>query len=196
MIWLGRLCVALCVLLLTAAGVVSVGAVRSMPQLDGQLKLANLSGPVQVRRDLADVTNIEAGSALDAWKALGFVLRSRGHYVTLKWPNDLLLDGARTLGIVRVAERQLARLPEASRAALQAYADGIAQAQATGASGQSPEFRLLGVKPAPWTPVDSVGWALMMALDLGGNWGNEVARFAAAQKLSTEQLKLHFTFLF
>ena len=202
MIWLGRLCVSLCIVLLAAGGVVSVGAVRSLPQLDGQLKLKPLSGPVQVRRDLADVTHIEAGTALDAWRALGFVHAQergwqlefnrrlmRGELSEILGPATLETDKLlRTLGIARVAERQLARLPEATRAALQAYADGIAQAQATGAAGHSPEFRLLGVKAAPWTPADSVGWALMMALDLGGNWGNEAARFAAAQKLSTEQL--------
>ncbi|MBM3386574.1 MAG: penicillin acylase family protein, partial [Betaproteobacteria bacterium] len=39
-----------------------------------------------------------------------------------------------------------------------------------------------------WTAEDSVGWSLMMALDLGGNWGHEAARFSLAQVLDTEQL--------
>jgi penicillin amidase len=33
-----------------------------------------------------------------------------------------------------------------------------------------------------------VGWALMMALDLGGNWGAEFARLSILQKLSTDEL--------
>ncbi|MEG1456789.1 MAG: penicillin acylase family protein, partial [Comamonas sp.] len=60
----------------------------------------------------------------------------------------------------------------------------------------TPEFLLLGVTPgrdggrdgAPWSPEDSVGWALMMALDLGGNWGNEFARLALLRGLDTDRL--------
>ncbi|MGI9135198.1 MAG: penicillin acylase family protein, partial [Rhodoferax sp.] len=37
-------------------------------------------------------------------------------------------------------------------------------------------------------PQDSVGWSIMMALDLGGNWGTEFARLSAARKLPTERL--------
>ena len=202
MIWFGRLLLALVLVVLLAGGVLTVGAVRSLPQLDGQLRLQGLSQPVQVRRDAADVTHIEAASVLDAWRALGFVhAQERGWQLEF---NRRLMRGElsevlgaatletdklmRTLGIARVAAQQLARLPAATQAALQAYAEGIAQAQAQGLASQSPEFRVLGVQPGPWTPADSVGWGLMMALDLGGNWGNEAARFAAAQTLSTEQL--------
>jgi len=202
MVWLGRLAVALVMLVLIAGGVVSVGAVRSLPTLDGQLQLKGLSAAVQVRRDGADVTHIEAQSALDAWRALGFAHAQergwqlefnrrlmRGELSEILGPATLDTDKLmRTLGIARVAERQLARLPESTRVALQAYADGIAQARAVGQAGQSPEFRLLGVQPGAWTPADSVGWALMMALDLGGNWGNEAARLAALQTLDTERL--------
>ena len=66
---------------------------------------------------------------------------------------------------------------------------------ASGAQADSPEFKLLGLKPQAqatkgefWTPQDSVGWALMMALDLGGNWGNEFARLSVARPLDTGRL--------
>ena len=48
-----------------------------------------------------------------------------------------------------------------------------------------PEFHILGIKPGEWTPQDSLGWSLMMALDLGGNWGQEFARLSALQDVST-----------
>ncbi len=41
-----------------------------------------------------------AGLPLAIGVALADLLRSRGHYVTLKWPNDLLLDGAKLGGIL------------------------------------------------------------------------------------------------
>ena len=202
MVWLGRLLLLGVMALLGLGAWVSVSMVRSLPQLDGQTALPGLSAAVLVRRDASDVTHIEARSAMDVWRALGFV-----HAQERAWQlefNRRLMRGQlsevlgaatldtdklmRTLGIIAAAERQLARLPAATRAALQAYAEGVGAAHRSGAAGLSPEFRLLGVQPGPWTAADSVGWALMMALDLGGNWGNEAARFAAARHLSTPQL--------
>ena len=51
-----------------------------------------------------------------------------------------------------------------------------------------PEFHVLDVKPGEWTALDSMGWAIMMALDLGGNWGNEFARFTALEAIDTKAL--------
>ena len=205
--WLARAGLVALMALLAAGGVVNVAALRSLPQLDGQLSLKGLTAEVKVTRDAADVTHIEAASALDAWRAIGFIhAQERGWQLEF---NRRLMRGElseilgaatldtdklmRTLGIMQAAREQLKGLSEPTRAALQAYSDGIAQAHAVGAAGRSPEFRILGVKAGgtvgmPWIPEDSVGWALMMALDLGGNWGNEFARFSASQVLNHEQL--------
>jgi penicillin amidase len=192
---------------LAAGGVLMVQTLHSLPRLQGALQLPGLSAAVQVQRDASDVTHIEGASAPDVWRALGFVHAQergwqlefnrrlmRGELSEILGPATLDTDKLmRTLGIVQAARVQLQGLSEPTRAALQAYSDGIVQAHAVGAAGRSPEFRLLGVRAGgaqgqPWTPEDSVAWALMMALDLGGNWGNEFARFSAAQVLSTEQL--------
>ncbi len=207
MAWLWRALVALVVLVLAAGGVLMAQMQRSLPQLDGQLALPGLKAPVQVGRDASDVLHIQAGSARDAWRALGFVHAQergwqlefnrrlmRGELSEILGPSTLGTDKLmRTLGIMAVARQQLAGLSPRTREALQAYSEGIAAAHASGAAGRSPEFRLLrtragGQGGAPWSPEDSVGWSLMMALDLGGNWGNEAARFSLAQVLSTEQL--------
>ena len=205
--WIGRACVALVVLLLTAGGALMVQMMRSLPQLDGQRQLAGLGAAVQVSRDAADVLHIRAANAADAWRALGFVHAQergwqlefnrrlmRGELSEILGPATLDTDKLmRTLGLMQAARQQLAGLSETSRLALQAYSEGVVAAHASGAAGHSPEFRLLGVKAGgqggqAWTPEDSMAWALMMALDLGGNWGNEAARFSLAQVLSTEQL--------
>jgi len=54
-----------------------------------------------------------------------------------------------------------------------------------------PEFTILrtqtgGKSGVAWGPIDSVAWALMMALDSGGNWGNEFARLSADKTLDTQ----------
>ncbi len=205
--WIARLALALLVSALALGGVVMVQAIHSLPRLDGALALGGLSQPVQVRRDASDVTHIEGSSALDVWRALGFVHAQErgwqlefnrrlmhGELSEILGPSTLDTDKLmRTLGIMQMARVQLQGLSPHTRAALQAYSEGIAQAHASGAAGRSPEFRLLGTRAGgasgqPWTPEDSVGWSLMMALDLGGNWGNEFARFSALQVLPTERL--------
>ncbi|MFO0106869.1 MAG: penicillin acylase family protein [Burkholderiales bacterium] len=205
--WIGRLVLLLLAAVLVAGGALAVHLLRSLPQLDGQLKLAGLSGDVTVTRDAADVTHIEGASALDTWRALGFVhAQERGWQLEF---NRRLMRGElseilgaatldtdklmRTLGIIGMAQKQLKGLSPATQAALQAYSDGIQNAWASGAVRPSPEFKILGTvaggpKGQAWSPEDSLGWALMMALDLGGNWGQEFARLSASQVLNHEQL--------
>lgn len=205
--WLWRTCVALLMAVVVAGGVIVTQLRAHWPQIDGQLPLKGLSAGVDIRRDASDVTHIQASSALDAWRALGFVHAQErgwqlefnrrlmhGELSEMLGPATLDIDKTmRTLGIMQVAARQFERLSPLSKAALQAYSEGIVAAHRSGAAGLSPEFRILGVKagngsdPA-WSPQDSVAWALMMALDLGGNWGNEAARFALLQKMSTNEL--------
>ena len=205
--WITRSLLVLLIAVLSTGGVLMVQTLHSLPRLDGQLQLRGLSEPVQVRRDAADVTHIEGQGVLDVWRALGFVHAQergwqlefnrrlmRGELSELLGPATLDTDKLmRTLGIVQAARQQLAQLSPLTRAALQSYSEGIAEAHASGAAGRSPEFRLLntragGAQGVAWSPEDSVGWSLMMALDLGGNWGNEFARFSALQVLPTERL--------
>ncbi|MCE2782169.1 penicillin acylase family protein [Limnohabitans sp.] len=205
--WIGRLVLLLLASVLVAGGVLAVHLLRSMPQLDGQLKLAGLSGHVTITRDAADVTHIEGANALDTWRALGFVhAQERGWQLEF---NRRLMRGElseilgaatldtdklmRTLGIIGMAQKQLKGLSPATQAALQAYSEGIQNAWQSGAVRPSLEFKILGtvaggLKGQAWSPEDSLGWALMMALDLGGNWGQEFARLSASQVLNHEQL--------
>jgi penicillin amidase len=205
--WFGRLALLLTLVALLAGAVFSVQMVRSLPALDGQHTLPGLSSPVMVRRDGADVTHIEAASALDAWRAMGHVHAQergwqlefnrrlmRGQLSEILGPSTLDTDKLmRTLGLIQAARQQLQKMPPEVLAALQAYSEGVNAAHLSGQAAGSPEFRLLGVpahhaqNPA-WTPEDSMGWALAMALDLGGNWGQEFARLSASQVLDTERL--------
>ena len=207
MTWFKRIlwvCLALVILLGLA---LAVYVNRSFPAVNGELKIAGLKQPVTVARDAADVTHIKAQSAADAWFAIGYVhAQERGWQLEF---NRRVMHGElseafgaatletdkllRTLGILRAAERQWQALPAEGRDAMQAYSDGINAFYGQSSQALSPEFHILRVKPGgasakPWTPQDSLGWSLMMALDLGGNWGNEFARLSAARGLSTDQL--------
>ncbi len=207
MSWFKRACVALVGLCLLAGAAVAVYMLRAMPALDGKLHAQGLRDAVWVRRDAADVTHIDARTPQDAWFAIGYVhaqertwqleFNRRVMHGTLSevfgpatLDTDKLLRG---LDIRGAARRQYAALPAEAREALQAYSAGIQAFHARRPQALPPEFALLGVRPGgdegvAWSPEDSVGWALMMALDLGGNWGKEFARLSLARVLDTERL--------
>ena len=207
MIWFKRTLGLIVLLLLAVAIVSAIYGYRAFPKLDGELRVKGLAATVEVTRDAADVTHIRAKSPRDAWFSLGYVhAQERGWQLefnrrvmhgelseifgaaTLETDKLLL-----TLGIMQAAERQWKNLPSEGRDAVQAYSDGINAFYAGSGQALQPEFHILGVTPGgklgnPWSVLDSLGWSLMMALDLGGNWGNEMARLSAARVLKTEQL--------
>ena len=90
----------------------------------------------------------------------------------------------RALGVRRAAAAQWAQASAESRAAILGL-HGRRQrlpARARCARGR-PSSSLLGLQPEPWTPEDSIAWAIMMAWDLGGNWSTELLRMRLALKL-------------
>ena len=207
--WIRRLVLAVLFTGLLAGSVASLYVLRSLPTMDGQLTLTGLRHPVDVRRDESDVTHVVGSDPRDVWMALGYVHAQertwqldfnrrvmRGRLSEVLGPATLETDILmRTLGIRQAAQAQYDLLPEEARAALQAYSAGVNAFHADRRQALSPEFLLLGIDPAQearagtyWDPVDSVGWSLMMALDLGGNWGNEIARLSALQVLDTDRL--------
>lgn len=175
---------------------------RSFPRLDGEMRVPGLAAAVLVRRDASDVAHIQAQSMADAYFAVGWVhAQERGWQLEFNRRvmhgelSEVLGAGTletdkllRTLGIMRSAQVQWERLPNDAKALLQAYAKGINGFHAEAGQALPPEFHILGTRPGAWTPQDSMGWALMMALDLGGNWGNEFARLSALQRIDTQAL--------
>jgi penicillin G amidase len=205
--WGRRVWQTLLLLLLVLAGAAAFYVYRALPKLDGEVRAAGLGAPVQVQRDAADVAHISAQTPRDAWFGLGWVhAQERGWQLEFNRRvmrgelSEALGDATletdkllRTLGVMRAARAQLAGLPAEAQEALRAYSDGINAFHATSGQALPPEFHVLGIRPGgasgvAWSPEDSVGWSIMMALDLGGNWGNELARLSSARVLPTERL--------
>ena len=193
------------------AGVVALVFYRqhSLLQTDGELPISGLRHAVQVHRDASDVTHILAKDPRDAWMAMGYVhAQERGWQMEF---NRRIMRGTlsevfgeatlstdrtlRALGIHRAAATQMAGVSAEAMAAATAYSQGVNAFFANRQQALSPEFQIFGIDPREeatagtyWEPVDSMAWSLMMALDLGGNWGNEVARLTALQVLDTPAL--------
>ncbi|CAN5382015.1 penicillin acylase family protein [soil metagenome] len=175
----------------------------SQPQFDGKIRLQGPAAAIDIVRDAEGIPHIFAKSTSDAYFALGFV-----HAQDRLWqlemnrriaagrvaeivgaaglPTDRFL---RTLGIRRNAEAILANLSPDTRAALDAYSNGINAYLSNRSGPLPPEFLITGASaPAPWQPLDSVSWQTMMAWDLGANWTQELLRMRLSQKLSLAQI--------
>jgi len=192
--------VLLLVLILVAGAATGVVLVRRpLPQTSGELRVAALTGTVEVIRDDRGIPQLYADSLDDLMLAQGFVhaqerffeMDVRRH-VTAGRLSELFGratletdEVVRTIGWRRVAERELAVLQPETRRALESYADGVnAYLASRGPSELAVEYSMLrlgGVEytPEEWTPVDSLAWLKAMAWDLRGNMTDEVGRVLA-----------------
>jgi penicillin amidase len=162
----------------------------SLPQLDGTLHIASLTHPVVVRRDGHGVPHISAADMDDLIVAQGYVtaqdrlwqmdmLRryAAGDLAEILGPGVVEHDRAqRILEIGRAADAALAAMDPADRRFLDDYARGV-NAYIAQAQGHLPaEFRLLGYRPQPWQPRDSMLVALNLAETLSMDAPTKLAR--------------------
>ena len=90
----------------------------------------------------------------------------------------------RTLGLARPPSARWPSCTPPTLALLEAYAAGVNAAIAGYGLALPPEFLLLRHRPEPWRPVDSLLFQKLMALDLSGNWREELLRARLAQRLT------------
>ena len=173
---------------------------RSLPQVDGRLRLACLDEPVEVVRDRYGILHVYARSRLDLVRAQGYVhAQDRlfqmegirrfawGRLSELAGPRTLELDrAARRLRLRWAAERDHEACDPEAAALLEAYCEGV---NAFLARGPRPfELRLARVRPEPWTPLDTHAPGAMLAMSLSGNWETELMRARLRARLSEERV--------
>ena len=199
---------ALVVLMLLAAAASLLAVLwNTVPASSGTIGIAGLNGPVDIIRDREGVPHIFATTVDDLGAALGFV-----HAQERLWQMELMRRAGqgrlseifgertvasdiflRTLDLNGHAERSFAALPQDSKALLEAHARGvnafINQATSSLAPRLPPEFLLLRHRPEPWRPVDGILAAKMMALTLGTNLDEEIARLSySAEGLNSAEI--------
>lgn len=202
--WFVRIFAGLLLLAGAAAVILYIVARLSLPGLDGTIKVAqSLAGPVEILRDRHAVAHIRGASRMDAAFGLGYahaqdrlwqmeVQRrvAAGRLAEIFGRQALNTDKfIRTLGIRRKAVTAFAALLPETQDYLQAYANGVNAFLETRPGPLPPEFLIFEISPEPWTPADSLGWLKMMAWDLGGNWGSELARLGLTRRLSKQQIE-------
>jgi penicillin G amidase len=157
----------------------------SLAQLEGAQALPGLAEPVRVLRDELGTVTIDAASANDMARALGFV-HAQDRYFQM----DLLrrmaagelseLVGAAALPVDRAhrahrfrarAERAIAALTPAERARIEAYRDGV-NAGLQALSTRPWEYLVLRSEARAWRSEDSALVIYAMFFDLNSNGAN------------------------
>ncbi len=174
----------------------------SLPQTAGTIAVPGLGGEVAIVRDRDGIVTIRADSEADAFRALGFahaqdrlfqmeMMRriGAGRLAEVAGADGLNLDKVmRILGLYRLAEAEAAALPDEMRKTVDAYAAGVNAYLETHSGALPPEFQLMGMSPEPWRPADSIVWGKLMAMQLSGNWSEELLRYRLSGVLPPAQL--------
>ncbi len=177
---------------------------RPWPQTDGTVAVNGLESEVTIIRDDWGIPHIYAANTHDLFFAQGYVHAQdrfwqmefwrrigTGRLSELMGPATLKQDRfLRTVGLHRTAAQELPRLSPEVRAALSDYAAGVNAYISTHRNRLGLEFTILGLtgveyEPEPWTPLNTLTWAKVMAWDLGGNMNAELTRAYVAARLGT-----------
>ncbi len=207
--WLIRTLEGLAVIVVVILIAVGVLIWRAFPDVQGETVIAGLDAPAQVIRDIDGVPHITAETSHDLFLTQGYV-----HAQDRFWQMDFWrhvsggrlseLFGAsqvdadsflRTLGFHRIAAQEYEAADDELRGILDAYAEGV-NAYLDERSGVRLSFEYLvvgiqnpGYEPDPWTPVDTLAWAKVMAWDLRASLDAEIERSVLSQTIPLEQVE-------
>ncbi|WP_081649635.1 penicillin acylase family protein [Fodinicurvata sediminis] len=178
----------------------------SLPNTKGDVETAGLSAPVDILRDSNGLVTIQAQNLEDGAYGLGYVHAQerltqmelmrrigRGQLSEVIGKAGVASDRLmRTLGFGRQSDRAITYLEQDTLSLLQAYADGVNAFLQQGSSPLPLEMALLGIEPEPWEPSDSVLWGKMMAIQLSGNWRQELRNARLDSVLTPDQMRTLF----
>ena len=174
------------------------------PLRSGEVSLANLQAPVNVRYDERGVPHIQAQNEIDMYRTLGYVHAqdrlfqmemvrrlARGELAAILGPKLLDSDRLfRTLGIRAHADAYVAKMDHNTLAsqALTAYLDGINQYQNTHPAPL--EFDILGIPKRAFTAADTLSVAGYMAYSFAAAFRTEPVLTYVRDQLGVDYLKV------
>ncbi len=171
-------------------GYVVMKARASLPQLEGSVVLAGLSGNVEVSRTALAVPHLQGGDIRDLVRAMGFV-HAQDRFFQMELARRLgagrlaelfgaeLIEQdrlARRMGLAEAAAAELARTSPIGIEILDSYAAGVNAFRQDHEGRLSPELELLGHIPEPWSAVDSLIIAKWFSYLLSSNASVELLR--------------------
>lgn len=200
--------IVLVVLSLAAGGSVYYLSHRAFPQTSGEIRVPGLNSPVDVYRDAYGIPQVYASTPHDLFFAQGYLHAQDRFWQMDFWrhigsarlsemfgKSELKTDEfLRTLGWARLVQQELDSIDPQSKALLQSYADGVnAYLADHHGSALSLEYSILKLlspsyQVEPWTPLNTLTWAKVMAWDLGGGIDTEIRNAILLKTLTPQQL--------
>jgi penicillin G amidase len=173
---------------------------RPLPKTSGRLRVRGLEAPIDVLRDRFGVPHVTARSSVDLSFALGFChgqdrlwqleffrRATAGRLAEFAGAEALPADKLmRTIGMRRVAEREVGELSNILRGLLDSYAAGV-NAAIEAAAALPIEFQLVRLVPEPWAAVDLLAASKLMAFGLSTNWELELYRLQLVRDAGPER---------
>lgn len=177
-----------------AAGAGMLWASRSQAPADGTMQIAGLGGEVTITRDRNGVPHIKARTRGDVAAGLGFahaqdrlwqmdVSRMAGQGRLSEMFGDATISTdiwLRTMAIHEAAAASMNVMDADTMAMLEGYARGVnawmERNPQVFSARLPPEYLILGYRPEPWTPVDTLTSIKMMSISLAENLGEEALR--------------------
>ena len=193
---------ALALILLTPLVVVAALAawfVRApLPKLNGTISVSGIHAPIVIERDTRGIPHIRAQDEADLFFGQGFacaqdrlwqmdLLRrtAEGKLSEVVGPGAIEIDRyMRTVGLGAAAAHDAQHLRGPARDDVGAFAAGV---NTVIQKHQLPiEFRLLGYRPVPWTPTDSIAIIKLMAQRLDDQWTQIELRSLLQKKMNAK----------
>lgn len=195
----------LLVVILAYIANVAIG-LRVHARYAGTINGLRLVAPVDVLRDDRGVPHIIARNEHDLFFAQGYVEGSDrlfqmdtlrrfilGELAEVYGARALATDETqRAVPVRRIVQAQWQRVDAHSREIIGAFSDGVNAALAR--EPLPVEFRILGYRPRPWTPLDSLAVSMATVLDLIDDWNAIAPRDAAYRHGGTRLLERLFPF--
>jgi len=189
-------------LIATLATTFGLAFIRPLPTIDGDERLLGLHERAEVWRDTYGVPHIFAADEHDAVYLQGYITAQdrlwqmdlyrrvgEGRLAEVLGEPGLESDRfTRTVGFARAAERDLGVASPAALDDLQWFSDGVNKFIEQHGDALPVEFLILGYKPEPWRPLDSMVIAKLQVYDAAGNYNQELLRAGIAERLGTDVL--------
>jgi penicillin amidase len=174
---------------------------RSVPKIKGDVSLSGLEREVKIIRDSWGVPHIFAENEKDLFFACGYVhaqermwqmeLTRRAGFGTLSeilGRKTLERDRfIRTLDLKEAALRDFEKLSAKMKSLIFSYSQGVNAWMNTRRINWPPEFLLLGYRPRPWNPLDSLMVKEIMALLLSVDYQSEILRARLVKELGAQK---------
>lgn len=162
----------------------------------GSISLVGIQDTVYVKRDYYGIPHIEALYEQDMWFSQGFVMAqdrlwqlelqrrlAQGRLSEVFGQDSLTLDKmSRTLNFMQLANTSYWNMKPTSRTVIQSFVKGINEYLASSQRSLPIEYSLFFFKPEPFTEIDIVANAKMIAWQMGENHRDEYERYQLLQK--------------